>query len=354
MCRSPLHPLLQRLPKCEHHIHLEGALTPALLFSLATRNNIPLPQDDPAFASAEALIARYERFTSLDDFLHYYYIGMSVLVVPEDFEALAWDYFQRASADGVRHIEAFFDPQAHVSRGVSYPAVVAGFSAARERAARELGVSTMLTCCFLRHLPVDDSVTLLQSDEVQASFTSGAVAGIGVDSSEVPFPPHKFKALYEHAQARGLRRTAHAGEEGPASYIAEAIDVLGVERIDHGIHLADDAALVRRVADLGLLLTVCPLSNVRLRCVPSITNLPLQTFLDAGVSFSLNSDDPAYFGYIGECYCAVQEAFNLAVKDWESICRVSIEKSWCDQQRKDELLAELRTVTNDWEKTSAG
>ncbi|KAL2357115.1 hypothetical protein BJ546DRAFT_429185 [Cryomyces antarcticus] len=351
MCKSPLHAFLQALPKCEHHIHLEGALTPAMLFTLASRNNVTLPQDDAAFASPEALLARYGRFTFLDDFLHYYYIGMSVLISPNDFELLAWDYFQHAAADGVAHAEVFFDPQAHMERGVSYATVLKGFSTARERAQKELGISSELICCFLRHLPVPDCLATFEDLDVQESFMDGSVRGIGLDSSEKPFPPELFEEIYWRAGKLGLRRTAHAGEEGPATYITSALDTLNVERIDHGIRLADDKELMQRVVKSGTMLSVCPLSNVLLRCVKTVAEVPVRKFLDAGVKFSINSDDPAYFGgYILDNYCAVHEAFDLSVKEWAGVCRAGIEGSWCRQDRKDKMLGDLDTLVIDWEK----
>ena len=346
MCKSKLHPFIQALPKAEHHMHLEGALTPRLLFQLAQNNRIQLPSDDPAFASFDSLRDRYSRFTSLDDFLHYYYIGMSVLQSEKDFEALAWDYFEHAAADGVVHAEVFFDPQAHLSRGVAFRAILSGFNAARVRAAHELGISSELICCFLRHLPVSDCQATFKLEELQSSLKRGEISGIGLDSSENGFPPELFKSIYEQAKALGIKTTAHAGEEGPVSYIRNAIDALDVDRIDHGIRLADDPELLKRVAERGLLLSVCPLSNVLLRCVTSVAELPIRTFLDAGVAFSINSDDPAYFGnhYILDNFCAVQDAFDLSVKEWELITAASIRGSWCDDYRKEELLRKLCEV----------
>lgn len=349
MCKSPLHPLLQALPKAEHHMHLEGALGPSLLFSLAARNNVTLPVGDPAFASPEALLNRYNRFTCLEDFLSYYYIGMSVLVNEEDFESLAWNYFLHASADGVHHAELFFDPQAHLSRGVPLKNVTSGFTNARVRAEKELGISSELICCFLRHLPVPDSVTTFNSEELQAMFKDGTIIGVGLDSSEKDNPPHWWQEIYQQAASLGLRRTAHAGEEGPAAYIADAIDNLGVERIDHGLRLHEDPDLMRRVAGKGIMLTICPRSNVLLQCVKSVSEVPIRKFLDAGVRFSLNSDDPAYFGgYILDNYCAVHSAFDLNVEEWAKICRMGIEGSWCQQSRKDNLLKILDQVVLDW------
>ncbi|KAH7128284.1 hypothetical protein B0J11DRAFT_266422 [Dendryphion nanum] len=350
MCKTSIHEFLKRLPKCEHHMHLEGALSPRVLFQLAEKNNITLPQDDEAFHSPDTLLARYKRFTSLDDFLHYYYIGMSVLITPSDFAALAWDYFQHASADGVHHCELFFDPQAHLSRSISYTTVLSGFQSACARAEKELGITSMLTTCYLRHLPVPECLETFANAEVQESYASGAVRGIGLDSSELSFPPELFEELYEKAREKGLKLTAHAGEEAPASYIATALDTLHVSRIDHGIQLASDATLMSRVAEQGTLLTVCPLSNVVLRCVDKIADVPIRTFLDAGVNFSINSDDPAYFGgYVLDNYVAVQEAFGLSVQEWERIARAGIEGSWCSDERKGEMLKVLQGVVGEFE-----
>ncbi|KAF2010848.1 adenosine deaminase [Aaosphaeria arxii CBS 175.79] len=352
MCKSSIHTLLKQLPKCEHHIHLEGALSPQLLFQLAEKNTITLPQDDEAFKTPESLLERYERFTSLDDFLGYYYIGMSALITASDFEALAWDYFQHASADGVHHAEVFFDPQAHTSRNVAYPTVIQGFQAACERAEKELGITTILTACYLRHLPPAESLEMFQSPEVQESYRNGTVKGIGLDSSEMNFPPHLFEDLYRGAKELGLRRTAHAGEEGPVSYISSALTILNAERIDHGIQLAQDDVLLKQIADQGTLLTVCPLSNVVLRCVKSVSEVPIRKFLDHGVKFSLNSDDPAYFGgHILDNYCAVHDAFELSVSEWESVCRAGIEGSWCSEERKTEMLVVLEKVIREWEES---
>lgn len=346
---------LQALPKCEHHMHLEGALRPLLLFDLASKNAIALPHHDPAFSSPDALLSRYQRFASLDDFLHYYYIAMSVLVTASDYEALAWDYFEHAHRDGVVHAELFFDPQAHVSRGVSYGTVVQGFMRARRRAEAELGISSLLTACFLRHLPVPDSLALFDDEAVQTSFRDGTVTGVGLDSSERAFPPELFVDLYAKARAQGLRLTAHAGEEAPASYIETAVAQLSVSRIDHGIALVQDPELLRAVAASRLMLTVCPMSNVVLRSVDAIEDVPVRRLLDAGVRFSINSDDPAYFGgYCLDNYVAVQEAFSLSMQEWVRIARAGIEGSWCGEDRKTALLRRLEQVGTEWQDKLAG
>ena len=323
-------------------MHLEGALSPALLFELAARNNIALPAaaEDPSFESHSALLDRYTRFTSLDDFLRYYFIGMSVLVEVQDFEALAWDYFLKAKSDGVVHAEVFFDPQAHTGRGVRYETIIEGFTKACNRAEREMGISTKLILCFLRHLSVQDSDEGFNTAETD--LKNGILAGIGLDSTELGNPPVKWKALYSKAKQLGIKRTAHAGEEGPVQYIREAVRDLDIERIDHGIRLPDDKELMREVAERAMLVTMCPLSNVRLKCADSIADLPVRRYLDAGVRFSINSDDPAYFGgYILENYCAVQEAFDLTINEWEQIARGAVEGSWCDDNRKETILKQL-------------
>ncbi|MCJ1463242.1 adenine deaminase [Pseudocyphellaria aurata] len=345
MCRSPTHAFLAALPKCEHHIHLEGSLAPSLLFTLAHQNKIalPSPEDDPSFASPVALLDRYTHFTSLDNFLHYYFIGIGVLIHAQDFEALAWDYFVRAKADGVVHAEVFFDPQAHTTRGVHYTTVRDGFKKACDKAEKDLGISTKLILCFLRDKPVMAAEATLE--EARKDLESGLLSGVGLDSSEKQHPPGCFREVYKLAKAAGGRLTVHAGEEGPAEYIREALKELDVERIDHGIHLVDDLDLMKELAERRVLLTVCPLSNYRLRAVKEIRDLPIRTFLNEGVRFSLNSDDPAYFGgYILDNYCAVQEAFSLTVKEWENIATAAIEGSWCDAARKRVLLKQLSDV----------
>jgi adenosine deaminase len=347
MCKSSLHPLLSVLPKCEHHTHLEGCLDPPLLFRLSAANSISLPSTDSAFASPNALLERYSRFTSLADFLHYYFIGMSVLLHASDFEALAWSYFTTAHAQGVIHAEVFFDPQAHTSRGVAYSTVVEGFTAACRRVEKELGMSTLLIVCFLRHLPVSDAEKTFET--ALPDLKSGLISGIGLDSNEVGFPPSLFKGIYTRAQQEGIHRTAHAGEEGPAAYVWEGLKELALQRVDHGIRLVDDAELVKTVARNKTLVTMCPVSNLKLQCVTAIRDLPIRTFLDHGVSFSLNGDDPAYFGaYCGEVYCAVQEAFDLSISEWKTVIVNGIEGSWCSEERKEEIKDKLEDVLGRW------
>lgn len=343
MCQSPLHDFLQGLPKCEHHVHLEGCLTPQLIFQLAERNGIALPDPSahPAYASVEALTARYDQFTSLDDFLHFYFEGMVVLRKEHDFADLAWSYFQQAHADGVQHAEVFFDPQVHQSRGVPYETIVAGFSEGCRRAERQLGLTTRLIMCFVRHLPVSSAKETYQEFLTKKHFESGIVHGLGWSSTEVGPPKDMFRELYASAREKGIPLTAHAGEEGDASYISTALE-LGAQRIDHGIRLIEDVELMQRVVREGILLTVCPFSNVALKCVRSVAEVPIRSFLEAGVKFSINSDDPAYFGgYILDNYCAVQEAFQLSIPEWRIIAENSVQGNWIDNARKEELLDKI-------------
>ncbi|KKA25991.1 hypothetical protein TD95_002703 [Thielaviopsis punctulata] len=334
---------LKALPKCEHHLHLEGCLTPSLFFFLAAKNKIPLP-DTPAYASPAALTQAYGHFTCLDDFLASYYRGMAVLVDTADFEALAWSYFETAVSDGIVHAEVFFDPQSHTSRGVAFDTVVTGYERACRRAERELGISTRLIMCFLRdHSVASAEATMKEAiarGYVDGDQESRIISGVGLDSCEIGYPAELFTKVYAEARQRGLWRTAHGGEEGGPEYIRGGLDALNCQRIDHGIRLVEDPVLLQRVADERILLTVCPLSNVCLRAVSQLEDVPIQKFLQAGVRFSINSDDPAYFGgFLLKNYEAVQEAFGLSCKDWETIVVNSIEGSWISEARKQQLLA---------------
>ncbi|KAG4222034.1 Adenine deaminase [Phytophthora cactorum] len=352
MCNTSLHTFLAALPKVEHHMHLEGSLEPELLFKLAAKNGITLPvSTDPAFASAESLRKRYENFQNLDDFLSYYYIGMSVLIDETDFEALAYAYFTKASSQNVRHAEVFFDPQAHSRRGVELSTIIKAFRRAQEKAAHDFGITTQLIMCLLRHLPLSEAMETFSQARNEGYYDDGTLAAVGMDSSESPFPPFMWKELYDAAKEFGIRRTIHAGEEGPPLYVAQALELLGVERIDHGVRALTegDDALVARLASSKTLLTLCPLSNVRLNCINSISSFPLRRLMDAGIRFSINSDDPAYFGgYILENYCALQDEFNLDIGDWETITRGAVLGSWCSEERKAQLLEEIKDIADKW------
>lgn len=315
-----------------------GSLEPQLLFELAARNDIALPDDDPSFSSVETLLARYRRFTSLDDFLHYYFIGMSVLITEADFEALAHAYFTKAKSQNVVHAEVFFDPQAHTSRGVAYQAIISGFKRAQERARSDYGITSELIVCMLRNFPVADCQRTYE--EALPDLRSGKIRGLGLSSTEKGYPPSLFADIYADAVQNGIKHlTSHAGEEAGVSYMAEAVNDIHCVRVDHGIKLTEDQILMKRFADERIMVTICPLSNVELRCVRKIADLPIRTYLENKVPFSLNSDDPAYFGgYIQENYCGVQEAFDFSVQDWITITHDAIMLSWCDETRKTELV----------------
>src|SRR6478736_5816871 len=302
--------LIKQLPKCELHIHIEGSLEPELMFALARRNGISL-----SYPSVEALRDAY-RFGNLQDFLNLYYQGMSVLITERDFYDLAWAYLERAHADNVRHVEMFFDPQGHTSRGIPFATVIGGLHRAIGDAGRKLGVQASLIMCFLRHLDEADAERTLDS----ALAFKDRIVGVGLDSSEAGHPPSKFKHVFSRARDAGFFLTAHAGEEGPAGYVWEALDVLGVGRIDHGNHSLDDETLVARLARERMALTVCPLSNLRLRVVQDVKAHPLRRMMDKDLVVTLNSDDPAYFGgYVNDNYRAVSDALSLSREEIAAI-----------------------------------
>ncbi len=332
---NDLSALIDRLPKCELHIHIEGSLEPELMFALARRNDIRLP-----FASIDALRQAY-RFRNLQDFLDIYYQGMSVLITEQDFCDLAFAYLQRAHADDVRHVEMFFDPKGHTARGIAFSTVVNGLHRAIADAHRELGVQASLIMCFLRHLDEADAEKTLDS----ALAFRDKIVGVGLDSSEAGHPPSKFKHVFGRAREAGLFVTAHAGEEGPPSYVWEALDVLGVGRIDHGNRSLEDQALVGRLARERLALTVCPLSNLRLRVVDDLSHHPLRRMMDKGLVVTVNSDDPAYFGsYLNENYRAVSDALSLPRGEIVAIVRNGVQASLMTTSDKDKLLAEIDRV----------
>jgi adenine deaminase len=327
--------LIQQLPKCELHIHIEGSLEPELMFALARRNGIHLP-----YPSIEAVRQAY-RFSDLQDFLDIYYKGMSVLITEQDFYDLAWAYLERAHADNVRHVEMFFDPQGHTDRGIPFATVINGLHRAIVDAGQKLGVQASLIMCFLRHLDEASAQKTLDS----ALAFKDRIVGVGLDSAEKGNPPSKFKHVFQRAREAGFFLTAHAGEEGPASYVWEALDVLGVARIDHGNHSIEDATLVGRLARERVPLTMCPLSNLRLRVVDDLVHHPLRRLMDKGVVVTVNSDDPAYFGgYVNRNYVAISEALKLGHEDIVAIVRNSIKVSLLGTPEKDKALAEVDRV----------
>ncbi|KAL7953345.1 hypothetical protein V8C34DRAFT_318262 [Trichoderma compactum] len=339
MCNDKLHGFLHALPKCEHHVHIEGTISPELLFSLASKNEISLPSDDPAFDSPAMLLARYQ------------ISHLSTTSCITISSALTYDYLCLAYSQKVYHAEIFFDPQAHISRGVPYQTVIAGMNAAKKRAAVDFPkLSVEFIPCLLRHLPVPSGHGLLTELLESGHFFDGTLVGFGMSSTELGMHPSLYKTVYEAAQSAGVvNLTAHYGEEGPADYVKDALSILGVGRIDHGRRSIEDAELITQLAESNTMLTLCPISNVVLKGVDRMHDLPIREFLDANVRFSINSDDPAYFGgYILENYCAVQEAFGLAVDDWGKIARGAIAGSWCSPLRKEQLMQEVDNVMRQW------
>lgn len=323
---------LRALPKAELHLHIEGTLEPELMFALAARNGVALP-----WPSVEATRAAYA-FDDLQSFLDLYYAGAAALLHAEDFFELAMAYFARAHADGVVHAELFFDPQTHTARGVPFASVLDGLERACTEARQRYGIGSRLILCFLRHLSEEDGFATLE----QALPHLARIHGVGLDSSERGHPPSKFARLFERCRALGLHVVAHAGEEGPPAYIVEALDVLKAERIDHGVRATEDPALLARLAREQVPLTVCPLSNVKLRVFPELARHNLKALLDAGLKVTINSDDPAYFGgYVLENYRQCATALHLSRGELKRIARNSLEAAFVDAAERAPWLARL-------------
>jgi adenosine deaminase len=328
--------LIARLPKTELHVHIEGTLEPAMMFRLATRNGLILPFED-----IDQIHAAY-RFTDLQSFLDIYYQGAEVLLTPDDFYDLTTAYLDRAAADGVRHAEIFFDPQSHTGRGIGFEVFMRGFRDAISDGRRRLGISADLILCFLRHLSGEEALATIEEAE---PFLDGVI-GVGIDSSERDRPPELFEKAYARARELGLRTVAHAGEEGPPEYVRAALDVLGAERIDHGVRSLEDPDLVDRLSREQIPLTVCPLSNVALRVVDDLAHHPLPVMMAAGLLVSINSDDPAYFGgYIADNYRGAQEQLGFDDATMVDLARNSITSSFLEDARKQGLLDELEDVS---------
>ncbi len=329
---DPRPALIERLPKAELHLHVEGSLEPEMLFELAARNGVAIP-----FASAEEVRAAYS-FSNLQDFLDIYYQGMSVLLTEQDFFDLRWAYLERAAADKVRHVEIFFDPQGHTERGVGFTTVLNGIEAALKRTAADLGITYRIIMCFLRHLPEEDAFATLALAEPHLP----RIHGVGLDSSELGHSPSKFERVFARARALGLHVTAHAGEEGPPEYVREALDLLQVERIDHGNRALEDAALTQRIAAEAITLTVCPLSNLRLCVITKMAQSLVRRMLDAGLKVTINSDDPAYFGgYVNENFRRVADALDLSEAQIVELARNSFTGSFLPIAEQARHLAEI-------------
>jgi adenosine deaminase len=313
------------LPKAELHLHIEGSLEPELMFELAKRNKVEIP-----FDSVEAVRAAYD-FSNLQDFLDIYYAGANVLQTEQDFHDLAYAYFQRAAADRVRHAEIFFDPQTHTDRGIPFQVVADGLLSGMKAAESDLDVSSQLILCFLRHLDEDAAFATLRKAEPWLD----RIRGVGLDSSEVGHPPSKFKNVFAAAGSMGLKRVAHAGEEGPPEYVWEALDLLKIDRMDHGNRSMEDPKLIERLASEGMTLTVCPLSNHKLCVVDDLKDHPVPEMLRQGLHVTLNSDDPAYFGgYVNENWRQLTDAVGLTREQLVLLARNSFEGSFLTSAEK--------------------
>jgi len=329
---TDLDAFIDGLPKAELHLHIEGSLEPELMFALAQRNGVQIPYD-----SVEAVRAAYD-FSNLQDFLDIYYAGAKVLLTRQDFEDLAFAYFQRAAADNVRHAEIFFDPQTHTDRGVPFGVVVEGLIAGMDRARTELGVTSGLILSFLRHLTEAEAFATLEMARPHLHH----FIGVGLDSSEVGHPPSKFVRVFAAARELGLKLCAHAGEEGPPAYVHEALDLLRIDRMDHGNRSMEDESLIQRLAAEQMTLTVCPLSNLKLCVVKDLKDHPVPEMLRRGLHVTLNSDDPAYFGgYVNENYRRLAQAVGLTREQVVQIARNSFEGSFLPADQKAARLGEI-------------
>ena len=327
---------IRRLPKAELHIHIEGSFEPELMFEIARRNGVRIP-----FDSVEALRAAYE-FADLQSFLDIYYQGMGVLLAERDYYDLTMAYLRRVRDDGVVHAEIFFDPQGHTQRGIAFETVLNGIWNALRDGERQLGITSRLIMCFLRHLDEDDALRTLD----QAMAFRDRIAGVGLDSSEVGHPPGKFERVFARAREAGLVAVAHAGEEGPPAYVEEALDLLHVARIDHGNRALESLALVGRLVAEQIPLTVCPLSNLKLCVVTDLREHPLKRMLEAGLMATVNSDDPAYFGgYVLDNFTAARDALDLSTDDIVTLARNSITGSWANEAQKKRWLAEIDALS---------
>jgi adenosine deaminase len=328
MLNEQMRNIVQQMPKAELHIHIEGSLEPELIFALAQRNGVSL-----AYSSVEELRAAYA-FSDLQSFLDIYYAGASVLLKEQDFYDMTMAYLVRSHADNVRHAEIFFDPQTHTARGVPFATAINGIW----RACQDGPISATLIMCFLRHLSEDDAIATLE----EALPFRDKIIGVGLDSSERGHPPEKFARVFERCRQLGLRLVAHAGEEGPPAYIETALDVLNVERIDHGVRCLESPELSARLAREQIALTVCPLSNIKLRVFGEMREHNLMTLLDAGLVATVNSDDPAYFGgYMNDNFVAVFEALPLTVAHAHQLARNSFTAAFLAPEAKRAFLAEV-------------
>ncbi|WP_420546995.1 adenosine deaminase [Curvivirga sp.] len=336
MQHSKASELFAKLPKAELHLHIEGSFEPELMFEIAQRNQIELP-----YKSVDEIRAAYE-FNNLQDFLDIYYAGMSVLQHTQDYYDLTMAYLEKSHADNVKHVEIFFDPQGHTERGVPFETVITGIHSALEDGQAKFGISFKLIMSYLRHLSEEDAFKTWE----EAQHHLALIDGIGLDSSEVGHPPSKFKNVFAEAKAKGLKLVAHAGEEGPPEYVYEALDILEIDRVDHGNRSLEDTDLVQRLVHEQKTLTVCPLSNLKLCVVSDMKDHPLRKMLEMGLAATINSDDPSYFGgYMNANFNAVDKALDLTVEEAVLLARNSVTGSFAELDRQKELLQEIEAIS---------
>lgn len=334
-----LQPYIQALPKAELHLHVEGSFEPELLFEISQRNGVPIPYD-----SVEALRAAYS-FNNLQEFLDIYYAGANALLYEQDFYDLTMAYFRRIQSQNVVHTEIFFDPQTHTARGIAFNTVISGIIRAMQDARRETGVTSLLIMCFLRHLSEEDAFATLE----MALPWKDSIVGVGLDSSEKGHPPSKFLRVFEKARAEGFITVAHAGEEGPPEYVHEAIDLLKVSRIDHGNNAIYDPLLLQRLSELRVPLTMCPLSNLKLKVQTDLSHHPLREMMKKGLLVTVNSDDPAYFGgYVNENYNAIAEALNLSLQELVQLAVNSFQGSFMPEYEKQIWINRITSLAVQW------
>jgi len=330
---------IEGLPKTELHLHIEGSLEPELMFELAKRNAISLP-----YASVDEIRAAYQ-FSELQDFLDIYYQGMGVLQTEQDFYDLTLAYLAKVYSQNVMHVEIFFDPQGHTDRGIAFETVITGISRALDNGLKKFGITSRIIMCFLRHLSEEAAQETLD----QALAFKDKITGVGLDSSELGHPPSKFKNVYARARQEGLLLVAHAGEEGPPSYVIEALDILHIDRLDHGNRSLEDKDLTARLAKSQIALTVCPLSNYKLAGVTDMRQHPLKKMLDSNLNVTINSDDPAYFGgYMTENYLIVAEALNLSKDDIITLAQNGINATFCIDTEKSAMRQKLDSYLRQW------
>jgi adenosine deaminase len=326
---TALEDFIKGIPKAELHLHIEGTFEPELMFEIAKRNNIKIK-----YKSVEEIKKAYD-FNNLQDFLDIYYQGAGVLIEEQDFYDMTWAYLKKAHSQNVLHAEIFFDPQTHTDRGIKFQTVVQGINRALQDSQNKLGMSTGLIMCFLRHLDEEAAMKTLQ----QALNHKNLITAVGLDSSEVGHPPSKFQSVFEHARQEGFLTVAHAGEEGSAEYIWEALNLLKVSRVDHGNHCLDDEKLVQELVNRNMPLTVCPLSNLKLKVVNNLKEHPLRKMLEKGLLVTINSDDPAYFGgYVNENYLAISNALSLSKEEIVRLAKNSFTASFLDEEVKQHMI----------------